>query len=130
MEKKLIVIVGPTGIGKTDLSIYLAQQLNCDIISADSRQFYRQMSIGTAKPSKEELNKVKHHLIDCMDIDQEYSAGKFESDALIILNELFFEQLKVRTPDYFLEAVKGSVSETIGDIIAKADKIIKSYLDF
>ena len=88
-DKKLIVIVGPTAIGKTDLSIYLAQQLNCDIISADSRQFYHQMSIGTAKPSKEEQKNINHHLIDCMDIHKEYSAGKYESDALAILNELF-----------------------------------------
>jgi len=88
-DKKLIVIVGPTAIGKTDLSIYLAQQLNCDIISADSRQFYHQMSIGTAKPSIEEQKNINHHLIDCMDIHKEYSAGKYESDALAILNELF-----------------------------------------
>ena len=88
-QKKLIVIVGPTGIGKTTLSIFLAQELNCEIISADSRQFYNQMSIGTAQPSKEELNKAIHHFINCMDIHDEYSAGKFELDTLSILKELY-----------------------------------------
>ena len=88
-NKELIVIVGPTGIGKTALSIYLAKQLNCEIISADSRQFYQEMSIGTAKPSKEEQKKVIHHFIDCMDIHEEYSAGKFELDTLSLLKELY-----------------------------------------
>ncbi len=88
-EKKLIVIVGPTGIGKTSLSIDVARELNCEIISADSRQFYNEMTIGTAKPTNEELDLAVHHFINCNSIHEEYSAGKFELDALILLKELF-----------------------------------------
>jgi tRNA dimethylallyltransferase len=87
-EKYLIVIIGPTAVGKTALSISLAQQLSCEILSADSRQFYKEMNIGTAKPSAEELRLVKHHFIDTLSIEQHYSAGEFEKDALHVLNQL------------------------------------------
>lgn len=82
---KLIVVSGPTAIGKTELSIRLAKELNCDIISADSRQIYREMSIGTAKPTPQELAVVKHHFIDYKSIHEYYSAGRFELDTLELL---------------------------------------------
>lgn len=88
-NKNLIVIVGPTAIGKTNLSIELAKELKCEIISADSRQFYREISIGTAKPSDKELSQVPHHFINNLSIHDEYSAGKFEIDALKCLGILF-----------------------------------------
>lgn len=88
-NKNLIVIVGPTAIGKTSLSIELAKELKCEIISADSRQFYREISIGTAKPTKNELIQVNHHFINNLSIHDEYSAGKFELDALKCLEFLF-----------------------------------------
>ena len=88
-EKKLIVIVGPTAVGKTSLSIELAKRLNCEIISADSRQFYKEISIGTAKPSDFELNQVKHHFINNLSISDNYSAGKFEIEALKCISTLF-----------------------------------------
>ena len=87
--KYLIVIAGPTAVGKTALSIRLAQTLQTEIISADSRQLYRKMDIGTAKPDATELAAVKHHFIDVIDPDVEYSAGQFERDALHLLEELF-----------------------------------------
>jgi tRNA dimethylallyltransferase len=87
--KYLLVVGGPTAVGKTAFSIRLAQDLNTEIISADSRQLYRQMNIGTAKPTAEELAAVPHHFIDILDPDTEYSAGQFERDALLMLNELF-----------------------------------------
>lgn len=87
--KILFSIVGPTGIGKTSLSIILAQRLNTEIISCDSRQFYREMKIGTASPSLEELSLVSHHFINNLSIDQEYSVGDFEKDALKKISELF-----------------------------------------
>ncbi|MPR32794.1 tRNA (adenosine(37)-N6)-dimethylallyltransferase MiaA [Salmonirosea aquatica] len=86
---KLIVIAGPTAVGKTDLCLKLAKELDTEIISADSRQFFRELSIGTAKPSAQELNQVPHHFINSHSIAEEYSAGDFERDALLILNELF-----------------------------------------
>jgi tRNA dimethylallyltransferase len=85
----LIIIAGPTAVGKTALAIELAQQLGAEIISADSRQFYRGMTIGTAKPSAEELAAVPHHFIDTLDVTQDYNIGQFEQDALALLEKLF-----------------------------------------
>ncbi len=88
-HKYLIVIIGATAVGKTDLSLRLAQHFATDIISADSRQFYREMDIGTAKPSPAELELVKHHLINSHSISEEYSVGQFERDALKILADIY-----------------------------------------
>lgn len=88
-RKRLIVIGGPTASGKTKLAITLAQHFNCAIISADSRQFYKQMSIGTAKPTADELRQAKHYFIDSLDITQDYSVGDFEKDALNLLENLY-----------------------------------------
>ncbi len=91
----LITIVGPTAVGKTAKAIELAQALNSEIISADSRQFYQEMKIGTAKPSPEELQKVRHHFVDSHSIHDFYSAGDFERDTLALLNGLFKTNSKV-----------------------------------
>ena len=88
-KKNLIVISGPTAIGKTSLSIYLAQQLQTEIISFDSRQFYKEMNIGTAVPSPEELAQIPHHFIQNLSIHENYSVGDFEKDALAKIDELF-----------------------------------------
>jgi tRNA dimethylallyltransferase len=85
----LAVIVGPTASGKTALSIQLALHFESEIISADSRQFYKAMSIGTAKPSQEDLDKVPHHFINTLDLDEKYNIGKYEEDAIKKINELF-----------------------------------------
>lgn len=90
-SKYLIVVGGPTAVGKTSTTIALAQELGCDIISADSRQFYREMSVGTAKPSSEEQSQAKHHFIDSLSITDDYSVGKFETDTLSLLHKLFQE---------------------------------------
>ena len=84
----LISIVGPTAIGKTKLAVEIAQQFNCEIISADSRQFYKEMSIGTAVPSFNELNAVPHHFIQHKSIETNYSVGDFEKEALLCLETL------------------------------------------
>lgn len=88
-KKTLIAIVGPTAVGKTAMAISLAQYFKTEIISADSRQFYREMSIGTAKPDAEELAAAPHHFINSHSIAQDYSAGDFEREALRLLDELF-----------------------------------------
>lgn len=88
MKKHLIVIAGPTGIGKTDLSIRLAKQYQAEIISCDSRQFYREMNIGTAVPNKTDLTEVKHHFIQNLSIENPYTVGDFEKDALTKIDEL------------------------------------------
>jgi tRNA dimethylallyltransferase len=89
LDKTLIVIVGPTAIGKTALAITIANYLNTEIISADSRQFFKEMEIGTAKPSKEELNTAPHHFINSHSIKDFFSTGDFESLALKVIDDLF-----------------------------------------
>ena len=81
MQRIVPIIVGPTAVGKTALSLYLAELLPIEVISADSRQIYRYMDIGTAKPPKEVLQKIPHHFIDICDPDEYYSAGRFGQEA-------------------------------------------------
>lgn len=88
-EKLLLVVVGPTAVGKTALAIELAKHYATDIISADSRQFYREMSIGTAKPNADELAQAKHYFINSHSVEEIYSAGDFERDGLTLLEQLF-----------------------------------------
>ncbi|MFD0939466.1 tRNA (adenosine(37)-N6)-dimethylallyltransferase MiaA [Pedobacter boryungensis] len=88
-QKTLIVVVGPTAIGKTALAIELAKFYHSEIISADSRQFFKEMNIGTAKPSKEELAIAPHHFIDSHSIETLFSTGDFEVQALQLIQELF-----------------------------------------
>ena len=89
MNKTLITVSGPTAIGKTKFAIDLAKFLNCEIISSDSRQFYKELSIGTAVPSKNELDAVKHHCIQHKSIQEIYTIKDFEQEALKIINNLF-----------------------------------------
>ncbi len=88
-DKYLIVIAGPTAVGKTSAAISIAKQLSAEIISADSRQFYKEMRIGTAVPSDDELASVPHHLIGNLSIHEYYNVFKFETDALQILSNIF-----------------------------------------
>ncbi|PJJ67991.1 tRNA (adenosine(37)-N6)-dimethylallyltransferase MiaA [Chryseobacterium geocarposphaerae] len=88
-KKNLISVVGPTGIGKTRLAIDLAKHFNTEIISCDSRQFFKGMEIGTAAPSAEELAEAPHHFIGNLSVQEYYSIGQYEEDALKKLNELF-----------------------------------------
>jgi tRNA dimethylallyltransferase len=89
IQKYLIVVAGPTAVGKTSLSIRLARDLGCPILSADSRQFFREMNIGTAKPSPEELQAVPHFFVNSRSIHEHYSVGDFEEEALKVLDEQF-----------------------------------------
>jgi len=85
----LLMVVGPTAVGKTEICIRLAQHYNTEIISTDSRQFYREMTIGTAKPTEQELAQVHHHLVNSLSVTQPYDVKQFEQDALLILRDLF-----------------------------------------
>src|SRR5262245_49589360 len=85
----LIVLCGPTASGKTALAIRLALHYNTDILSSDSRQFYRELNIGTAKPSPEELRQVPHHFINSLSLEEEYNVSRYEQDALHCLRRLF-----------------------------------------
>ncbi|MFM9825961.1 tRNA (adenosine(37)-N6)-dimethylallyltransferase MiaA [Flavobacterium sp.] len=114
-QKKLIVIIGPTAIGKTSLSISLAQHFKCDIISCDSRQFFKEMRIGTAVPTTEELATVRHHFIQNKSIFDNYTVGEFENDAVSKLNELFLSN------DYVV---------MVGGSGLYVDAVLKGFDDF
>ena len=85
----LVVITGPTASGKTALSVAVARRLSCEIISADSRQLFRDLPIGTAAPSEEELAAVPHHFIATLGLDSYYSAAQYETDALALLKDMW-----------------------------------------
>lgn len=89
IEKKIIVIQGPTASGKTKVSLNLAENFDIQIISADSRQFYHEMNIGTAKPTHVELQKIKHHFVSFISIHDHYNASDFENEALSVIDEVF-----------------------------------------
>ena len=89
MAKYLIILSGPTGVGKTDLSIGIAKHFGAEILSCDSRQFYRELGIGVAKPTAEQMKEVKHHFIDNVSVTERYSIWQYESDATNFLNSYF-----------------------------------------
>jgi len=114
MEKFLIVICGPTGIGKTQLAIEIAKYLNCEIISADSRQVFREMSIGTAVPSKSELRSVPHHFMQSHSIHDNFNASMFEQEVLGFLECYFAENdvcLMVGGSGLYINAVCEGIDE-------------------
>ncbi|WP_324677845.1 tRNA (adenosine(37)-N6)-dimethylallyltransferase MiaA [Hymenobacter sp. GOD-10R] len=113
-EPTLLVVAGPTAVGKTALCVQLAQHYQTEIVSADSRQFFRELSIGTAKPTSEEMQGVPHHFIDSHSISEDYNAGRFEEDALQVLTELFQRhQLVILTggSGLYLQAVTEGLDE-------------------
>ena len=89
MLKTLLVVAGPTAVGKTQLCVQLAQRLQTEIISADSRQLYRELTIGTAKPTESEMKSIPHHFINSHSISEAVSAGQYERDALYLIDKLF-----------------------------------------
>ena len=126
-KKYLISIVGPTAIGKTALSIKLAQHFNTEIISADSRQFFKEMQIGTAAPTAAELQEAKHHFIHHKSIEDPYSVGAFEKDAINTLTDLFKKQevvIMVGGSGLYVDAVINGLDE-----FPKVDKNIRTALN-
>jgi len=111
----LITIIGPTAIGKTSLSIALAQHFDCDIISCDSRQFFKEMKIGTAVPTEEELAAAPHHFIQNKSIFDSYSVGDFEQEAIAKLDELF---------------AKNNVQIMVGGSGLYVNAVLKGFDDF
>src|SRR5574344_962014 len=95
IKPTLVVLIGPTGVGKTDISIRLAQLLHTEIISADSRQLYADLKIGTAAPTVEQLNCVRHHFVGTLQLNDYYSAARFEEEVIALLNSLFIDKRNV-----------------------------------
>ncbi len=87
--KTLIIVLGPTGVGKTELSLRIAESLHTEILSADSRQLYRDLPIGTAAPTATQLARIKHHFVGTLGLNDYYSAAQYESEALVLLENLF-----------------------------------------
>ena len=130
MKKNLIVISGPTAVGKTALSIELAKFYKCPIISADSRQFYNEMSIGNAKPTTEEMQDVPHYFIDNISIHDTYNIGKFERDAIACIEALFkdYEQLiLVGGSGLYINAILNGVDEFEEIPSHIREQLIKDY---
>ncbi|APY00633.1 tRNA (adenosine(37)-N6)-dimethylallyltransferase MiaA [Lacinutrix venerupis] len=126
-NKYLISIVGPTAIGKTSLSIKLAQHFKTEILSADSRQFYKEMQIGTAAPTKEELSQAKHHFIHNKSIEDNYNVGAFEKDAIKTLDNLFKKHdivIMVGGSGLYVDAVTKGL-----DYFPEIDKSIREKLN-
>mgnify|MGYP001182427477 FL=1 len=127
----LIVIAGPTASGKTSLAIKLALYLKCEIVSADSRQFYREISIGTAKPSENELGQVKHHFINNKNLEELYSAGEFEKDVISLLPSLFEHQkivIMTGGSGMYIDAVCNGFDELPRSISIR-EELNKAYRD-
>lgn len=132
MDNTLIVLLGPTGVGKTDISIDLAQMTGSEIISADSRQFYREMRIGTAVPSDEQLKKTGHHFIQFLSVDQYYSASIYERDVLQLLPELFSRnRLVIMTggSGMYIDAVCKGIDDIPDVDLAVRDKYNRMYTE-
>ncbi|HIY35507.1 MAG TPA: tRNA (adenosine(37)-N6)-dimethylallyltransferase MiaA, partial [Candidatus Paraprevotella stercorigallinarum] len=89
MRNKLIVLIGPTGVGKTELSLSLAEFLHTPVINADSRQLYKDLTIGTAAPTADQLKRVKHYFVGTLSLTDYYSAAQFESDVISLLDQLY-----------------------------------------
>jgi tRNA dimethylallyltransferase len=126
--KTLIVIAGPTAVGKTSVAIKLAKKFETEIISADSRQFFHELTIGTAKPSEKELLEVKHHFINTLSIKEEYDAAQFGRDALEIIHQLFHEHQTVILCGGSGLYIK-AVTEGFDDIPEIPDEIRESLMD-
>ena len=117
MESKVIVIAGPTCSGKTTLSLLLAEKTNSEIISADSRQIYKYLNIGTAKPSKYQLTKTRHHFIDILYPDEDFNVSKYENESLKIIRDLLSQNkvpVVVGGSGLYIKALVDGIFDTVG----------------
>ncbi|MRR23819.1 tRNA (adenosine(37)-N6)-dimethylallyltransferase MiaA [bacterium] len=132
MKNTLIVLPGPTGVGKTAFAIELAERLKCDIISCDSRQFYREMKIGTAAPDEDQLARVKHHFIGFLSVKDYYSISLFERDVMALLPGLFDSNpVAVMTGGsmLYMDAVCRGMDDIPDTDPAVRQKYLKMYTD-
>lgn len=128
MQKYLIVITGPTGIGKSKTGILLAKHFHSEIISADSRQIFREMTIGTAVPTKEELSEVRHHFIHSHSVTENYNASRYETEAIELIEKLFISNnilFLVGGSMLYIDAICKGIDE-IPDIPAEIRESVKN----
>jgi len=132
LNKTLVVIVGPTGIGKTALAISLARHFSTEIISADSRQFFKEMEIGTAKPSAEELAAAPHHFVNSHSIQNLFSTGDFEIQAIDLINQLFKKHellIMVGGSGLYIDAVCNGLDDLPETDLAIREKLNQQLAD-
>jgi tRNA dimethylallyltransferase len=130
MNKYLIVILGPTGVGKSDIAAEVAIHYKCEIISADSRQIYSEMNIGTAVPDEATLKSVKHHFVQSLHVEDYYSSSMFESDVMKLLQSLFSENniaLMTGGSGMYLDAVCSGTDDIPDVDHAVREKYISLY---
>lgn len=130
MRKHLLIICGPTAVGKTALAVQLAKYYNTEVVSADSRQLYKEMSIGTAKPTFQEMEGVPHHFIDCISIQQNYNAGDYEREVVKKLDELFTKHdivIMCGGTGLYIDAVCKGFDEGIESNAEIKQQIIEQY---
>jgi tRNA dimethylallyltransferase len=130
MKNTLIVLLGPTCVGKTDVSVAIARHFRCEIISADSRQFYREMKIGTSVPEEDLLSEIRHHFIRFIDAKMYYSASLFEQDVLKILPEIFEKNyivLMTGGSGMYIDAVCNGIDDIPDVDPAIREKYLKKY---
>ncbi len=127
MSGKLVIVLGPTAVGKTDYSLSLAEQYGSPVISCDSRQIYREMRIGTAVPSDEQLARVPHYFIRTRSVKDYYTAGLYEADALALIRRLFAEghETLVMTGGsmFYIDAVCNGIAD-----VPEADPVLREQL--
>ena len=129
-QYNLILIVGPTAVGKTELCINLAKKYQTEIISCDSRQFYREMNLGTAKPTSNELSEVPHHFINSRSIEENYDVKQFERDAIELLDSLFLKNnvvIMTGGSGLFADAVVGGLDEMPTIDPSVREQVIRDY---
>ena len=129
-DRTLIVIAGPTASGKTATAIRLAKELDTEILSADSRQFYKEMSIGTAAPTPKELHEVNHHFIHNISIFDQYDVATYEKDALLLLSQLFMDHQEVVLTGgsgLFIDAICNGIDAMPDIDTAVRDRVSKLY---
>ncbi|MBP5210391.1 MAG: tRNA (adenosine(37)-N6)-dimethylallyltransferase MiaA, partial [Bacteroidales bacterium] len=127
MNKKLTIILGPTAVGKTAYSIVEAAKLGCPIINCDSRQIFKELKIGVARPSDEELSKVKHYFIATHSIKDNYTAGRFEVEAMELLQELFKEYdrlIMVGGSGFYIDALCNGLDDFPAADLALREKLM------
>ena len=132
MKNFLIVLLGPTGVGKTDISIDIASHFKCEIISADSRQFFREMNIGTAVPSERQLETIKHNFIRFLSVHDYYSSSLFEKDVLELLPELFHNNnvaLMAGGSGMYIDAVCNGIDDIPDIDLSIREKYISLYME-
>ena len=120
---KLLVITGPTGVGKTELTLRLAESLGCEIVNADSRQIYREIPIGTAAPTAEEQARVKHWFVGTKSVTENYSAGDYERDCLAVLGQLGERAILSGGSMLYIDAVCNGL-----DDIPKVDEALRQQV--